>query len=113
MKNVTQKKRKNSPIGRTLNRYIRENMKNPAFSKAWKDLDAEFALLDALIRAREEAGLTQSQLAKKVGTKQPALSRLERGGYKKATVETLEKVADALGLSIVISIKPKKIKVAT
>ena len=74
--------------GRTLEEHIAEQMKDPAFKKAWHDLDTEFELLESMIKAREKAGLSQTELAKKIGTKQPALSRLERGGFKKATVET-------------------------
>jgi len=47
------------------------------------------------------------QLAKTIGTKQPAISRLERGDYN-TTLDTLFKVARALGLDIDISPKIKK-----
>ena len=93
--------------GRTLKEHIREKMKNPEFRKAWYDLDAEFELLESMIRAREEAGLTQEELARKIGTKQPALSRLERGGFRKATVETLNKIAKALDTKLVIKFQHK------
>jgi transcriptional regulator with XRE-family HTH domain len=56
---------------------------------------------------RERAGITQKELAVKIGTKQPALSRLERGGFKKASVETLKKIADALDAQLVIKLHPK------
>ena len=93
--------------GRTLKEHIREKMKDPEFKKAWHDLDAEFELLESMIKAREEAGLTQEELARKIGTKQPALSRLERGGFKKATVETLSKIAKALDTRLVIKFQHK------
>jgi ribosome-binding protein aMBF1 (putative translation factor) len=93
--------------GRTLKEHIRENMKNPEFKKAWHDLDTEFELLESMIKAREKAGLTQEELARKIGTKQPALSRLERGGFKKATVETLSKIAKALDARLVIKMQHK------
>jgi ribosome-binding protein aMBF1 (putative translation factor) len=93
--------------GRTLKEHIRENMKDPKFRKAWQDLDTEFELLESMIKAREKAGLTQEELARKIGTKQPALSRLERGGFKKATVETLSKIAKALDARLVIKMQHK------
>ena len=93
--------------GRTLKEHIREKMKDPEFKKAWHDLDAEFELLESMIKAREEAGLTQEELARRIGTKQPALSRLERGGFKKATVETLNKIAKALDTRLVIKFQHK------
>lgn len=94
--------------GRTLKEHIAEQMKDPEFKKTWHDLDTEFELLESMIKAREKAGLTQEKLAKKIGTKQPALSRLERGAFKKATVETLRKIADALDAKLVIKLQAKR-----
>src|SRR3972149_6818937 len=93
--------------GRTLEEHIAEQMKDPASKKAWHDLDTEFELLESMIKAREKVGLSQTELAKKIGTKQPALSRLERGGFKKATVETLKKIADALDSRLIIRLQAK------
>ena len=93
--------------GRTLEEHIAEHMKNPAFKKAWHDLDPEFEFLGSFIKAREKAGVTQEELAKRIGTKQPALSRLERGGFGKATVETLKKIADALDMRLVVKLQGK------
>jgi len=94
--------------GRTLKEHVAEKMKDPKFKKAWHDLDTEFELLESMIQAREKSGLTQEELAKKIGTKQPALSRLERGAFKKATVETLRKIADALDAKLVIKLEAKR-----
>jgi ribosome-binding protein aMBF1 (putative translation factor) len=93
--------------GRTLKAHIRAKMKEPAFKKAWHDLDSEFELLESIIKARESAGLTQDELAKRIGTKQPALSRLERGGFQKANIETLRKIAEALDVELVIRFQPR------
>lgn len=94
--------------GQNLKEYIAEQMKVPDFKKAWHDLDTEFELLESMIKAREKAGLSQEQLAKRIGTKQPALSRLERGAFKKTTVETLQKIADALDMKLVIKMQAKR-----
>ncbi len=95
--------------GRTVQEHIAEQMKDYKFKKAWHDLDSESELLESLLKAREKAGLTQEELAEKIGTKQPALSRLERGGFKKASVETLRKIADVLDARLVIKLQPKKV----
>lgn len=92
----------------TFKKHLDESMKNPEFKKAWHDLDTEFELLESMIKAREKAGLTQAELAQKIGTKQPALSRLERGAFKKATVETLKKIADALDMQLVVKLQNKR-----
>jgi transcriptional regulator with XRE-family HTH domain len=84
-------------------------MKNHDFKKAWHELDAEFAILEEIIKAREKSGLTQEELANKIGTKQPALSRLERGGFRRANIETLKKIAEALDHKLVVKFEPKKV----
>lgn len=94
--------------GRTIDEDIAERMKDPKFKKAWDDLDPEFELLESMIKARAKAGISQGELAKKIGTKQPALSRLERGGFSKATVETLRKIADALDMRLVVKLQKKQ-----
>jgi ribosome-binding protein aMBF1 (putative translation factor) len=94
--------------GRTVKEHLKEKMKDSQFQAAWVGLDEEFDMLEGVIRAREKAGLTQEELAKRIGTKQPALSRLERGGFSRATVETLRKIADALDARLVVKIEPKK-----
>ncbi len=92
---------------RTLQDYIAQQMKKPGFKKAWHDLDAEFELLESMLQLREQSGMSQQRLAEKIGTKQPALSRLERGGFKKASLETLSKIADALDARLVVRLEPK------
>ena len=87
-------------------------MKDLAFKKAWHDLDPEFELLESMIKAREKMGITQTELAKRMGVKQPALSRLERGAISKATVETLKKIASALDSRLIIRLQAKRQKAA-
>lgn len=105
-------KKGNYVRGRTLEEHIAEQMKDPEFKKAWHDLDPEFELLESMIKAREKMGITQTELAKRMGVKQPALSRLERGAISKATIETLKKIANALGARLVVKLEPKKAKAA-
>ncbi|HBI23114.1 MAG TPA: transcriptional regulator [Nitrospiraceae bacterium] len=83
-------------------------MKDPEFKKAWDDLEPEFELLGSMIKARERKKISQAELAKRLGTKQSAISRLERGAFSKATVETLKKIADALDSRLVIKLQAKK-----
>ncbi len=94
--------------GRTLKEYITEQMKNPEFKKAWEDLEPEFQVLKAMIKAREKTGVSQAELARRVGTKQSVISRLERGAFSKATIETIKKMADALDMRLEIRLHHKK-----
>lgn len=94
--------------GRTLKEYIAEQMRNPEFRKAWEDLEPEFQVLKAMIKAREKTGISQAELARRVGTKQSVISRLERGAFSKATLETIKKMADALNMRLEIKLHHKR-----
>ena len=92
---------------RTLQDYKKQQMKIPGFKKAWHELDAEFELLESMLQLRAQAGMSQQELAEKIGTKQPALSRLERGGFKKTSMETLSKIAEALDARLIVRLEPR------
>ena len=94
--------------GRKLKEYIAGQMQEPAFKQAWNDLDPEFQVLKAMIKAREKSGISQAELARRLGTKQSVVSRLERGAFSKATLETLKKVADALDMRLEIKLHHRK-----
>jgi ribosome-binding protein aMBF1 (putative translation factor) len=67
----------------------------------------EFALLDQMLAARHAAGLSQAQVAERMGTKAPAVTRLERAlasGQHSPSIDTLRKYAAACGKKLVISI---------
>lgn len=63
----------------------------------------ESSLVQDLIRLRNEAGLSQRELAKRIGIKQPQLSRIE-SGRQSPTLRTICLICDALGCSIKIYI---------
>ena len=52
---------------------------DPKYKKAYKDLEDEFAVAQAIIEARTRVGLTQAQLAKRMKTTQSVIARLESG----------------------------------
>ncbi len=61
-------------------------------------LDEEFSLLDEFLKARAAAGITQAELAERIGTTQSAIARLESGrGSHSPSLSTLQKYARALG----------------
>jgi ribosome-binding protein aMBF1 (putative translation factor) len=62
-------------------------------------------LAEQIRRLREEQGMTQEQLAEKVGTTQPAIARLEAGGTE-PRLDTLERIGSALGLELVVRFEP-------
>ena len=64
----------------------------------YAQLDEEFALLDEFLKARAAAGITQAEVAERIGTTQSAVARLESGrGKHSPSLATLQKYAHALG----------------
>ena len=74
-------------------------MKDPAFREEYARADEEYALAEAMVRARTAANLTQSQLAERIGTTQSAIARLE-GGRLSPSVRTLRRYAEATGMRL-------------
>jgi ribosome-binding protein aMBF1 (putative translation factor) len=72
---------------RTIKEDVRERMKDPAFKKAWRDLDAEFELLESIIKARETAGLAQEELARRIGTNNRRCQGLRGADFRKQTLK--------------------------
>lgn len=80
-------------------------MKEPKYRKAYAALEEEFAVAKAVIAARNRAGLTQVELARKMGTTQPVVARLE-GGRTQPSLRTLQRLAQATGSRLTIRFEP-------
>jgi ribosome-binding protein aMBF1 (putative translation factor) len=76
-------------------------MKDPGFRTEYDALESEFAVARQLIEARSRAGLSQQELADRMGTTQPVIARLE-SGRQKPTTKTLERFAKATGSKVEI-----------
>ncbi|MBI2463283.1 MAG: helix-turn-helix transcriptional regulator [Candidatus Spechtbacteria bacterium] len=87
----------------SFDKSLAKALKDPKFKKAYDAMDLEFSIIEQVIRRRLEKGMSQKQLANKIGTKQSAISRLE-GGSANPSVAFLEKVSKALGGKLRISI---------
>jgi DNA-binding Xre family transcriptional regulator len=96
---------------------LAKQLKNPEFKKAWDDLAAEYDLAAEVIRMRMKRNLTQTQLARLVGTSQPAIARLESGNHRNVTLSFLYRVARALEvrpeLKFVAARRPRKTSLRT
>ena len=82
---------------------------DPVFMTEYDVLEDEFALLDELLQARANAGMTQEDVALAMHTKAPAVARIEAGGGKQRhspSVETLRKYAKAVGCRLKIHLEP-------
>lgn len=81
----------------------REILSQPEARAEYDRLAPEFELIESLLRARIGAGLTQAQLAKKMGTSQSVIARLE-GGNSAPTLSTLRRYAAATGTRLRVSL---------
>jgi DNA-binding XRE family transcriptional regulator len=79
-------------------------LKNEDVKHAYDELESEFALIDSLLSMRQKAGLTQEQLAERMGTQKGNISRLEKGTGNPSW-KTLEKYAHACGFDISMAFK--------
>lgn len=81
----------------------KEWLKDDEYKQEYDKLEAEFNLAKVLIQAREKSGLSQSEIAKRMNTKQSVVARLESADGN-PTIKTLSRYAEALGGHLEISI---------
>jgi len=89
----------------THKELTKKMLSNPKVKAEYDSLEEEFSLFDELLKARMNAGLTQSEVANRMGTKTPAVARLEAGGGNKQhspSISTLRKYASAVGCHLEI-----------
>ncbi|KUZ16601.1 XRE family transcriptional regulator [Burkholderia diffusa] len=83
-------------------------MSDPEVHAEYERLNREeLALLDMMLAARRDAGLSQADVAERMGTQAPAVTRLERAlatGQHSPSIDTLRKYAAACGKKLVISL---------
>ena len=83
----------------SLSKLKNNAFQNPEVKEAYDALGAEFELISYLITMREKSGLTQDQVAEKMGTKSPNVSRLE-SGRSNPSLKTLVNYAQACGFKL-------------
>lgn len=97
---------KYDPVAFDPKAFAKKKRKQSAtFKAAYDALEDEFAVLDALLNARKEAGLTQAEVAARMGVSQPVLARIESSISSRKhspTLATLRRYAEACGKKLVI-----------
>ena len=84
-----------------------ELLKKPGIRREYEALKPKYDMIRSLIERRNQLQMSQTKLAKIVGTKQPAISRLEKGDYN-TTLSTFFRVANALDLDISLKVRKRK-----
>lgn len=77
----------------------KELLSDPATKKEFDKLTPRYAVISQLIEARIKNKMTQLDVAKKVGTKQSAIARLESGNVN-PSLEFLQKIAQVMGYKL-------------
>jgi DNA-binding XRE family transcriptional regulator len=93
------------PVRLDTKKAITKAKLRPGFTQAWDALEEEYAALEGLLSARKTAGLTQEELAERMGTTKSAISRLEsslRNEKHSPSFATLKKYANACGKKLVV-----------
>lgn len=82
-----------------FNDFLKEELKAPEFKAEYDALEPEFAIIQAMIDARKECGLTQKELSAKTGIAQADISKLEKGNAN-PSLRTLKRLAAGMGRTL-------------
>jgi transcriptional regulator with XRE-family HTH domain len=85
----------------SLKQFKKRALARPEVRRAYVAAEEEFAFLDEVLKARAQAGLTQAEVAARIGTTQSAIARLESPQPKHSpSIATLQRYAKALGCRV-------------
>ena len=88
--------------------YLKEQFKDKKVEEKFYERLEKERIAAELLYYREKFSLTQEELAKKVNTSQSAIARLEDSDYRGYSIKVLRKIADALGLELVVTFREKE-----
>ena len=84
-------------------KHLNKSLEDETFKKEWDNLELRYAVVEQLIKLRNAYDLSQTELAKKIGTTQAVISRVENGTVN-VGIDFLAKVAKAFDKKIEINI---------
>ena len=85
--------------------YKERKLQDPEFKKEYDALESEFDIIQAMIDARKQSGLTQKELAERTGINQADISKLENGTAN-PSIRTLRRLADGMGMKMKLVFEP-------
>ena len=91
-----------------FDRYLEEHLKDPDFAERFNRAGEAWDVALQLAALRKDSGLSQAELAKRVGTSQQQISRLESPNYEGHSLSMLRRVAEVLGASVKVKIYRQK-----
>jgi transcriptional regulator with XRE-family HTH domain len=91
-----------------FDRYLDEQLRDPAFAERFKEAGDAWDVALQLSALRKESGLSQKELARRVGTSQQQISRLESPEYEGHSLSMIRRVANVLGASVRVKIQRER-----
>ena len=82
--------------------FLQEQLQDPELKKEYEALQPEHAIIQAIINARQQSGLTQKELSERTGIAQGDISKLERGNANR----TLQRLAAGMGMRLRLEFIP-------
>ena len=90
-----------------FDQYLEEQLKDPEFAERFASAGKAWELTIEIARLREEAGLSQKELAKRLGTTQQQISRIESPAYEGHSLSMLRRLAAALDRDVKVIFEPR------
>jgi len=84
-------------------KHLDKELKNPEFKKEWESSELRYQLIKQLIKLRNNYNLSQSELAKKLGTTQAVISRIENGSTN-IGIDFIDRIAKAFNKKVELEI---------
>src|SRR5437867_6466197 len=89
-----------------FDRYLEEQMRDPAFAQRFEQAGEAWDVALQLAALRQQAGLSQKELARRLKTSQQQISRLESPGYEGHSLATLRRIAGELSARVRVIFEP-------
>lgn len=90
-----------------FDKYLEEQLKDRDFAERFKKAGNAWDIALQIAALRKEAGLSQKELAQRLGTSQQQISRLESPSYEGHSLSMLRRVAEVLGATVQVKIQKK------
>jgi len=92
-------------MSKTFDAFLTKQLEDPAFKAEYDALEPEYAIIHAMIEARNKSGLTQKELSERTGINQGDISRIERGSAN-PSLNTLKKLAEGMNMTLQLVFSP-------
>ena len=94
--------------GTNFDRYLEDQLKDPDFAARFRRAGEAWDVAIQLAALRKESGMSQKELARRVGTSQQQISRLESPSYEGHSLSMIRRVAEVLGATVRVQIEQNK-----